>query len=60
MVLPQPPDKSNNIIIGTLKGNSIKGKRVELAELINVTQMDIIIFSETKLPPKKKQKDLNT
>ena len=55
-ILPPPPDKRNNIRIGTLNANSIKGKRAELAELINFTQMDVIIISETKLPSQEEAK----
>ena len=43
-----PP--GNNLRIATLNANSIKGKRAELAELVNSTKLDILIMSETNLP----------
>ena len=47
----------NNLRIGTLNANSIKGKRAELAEMTSSTQVDILIISETKLPSNSEQKD---
>ena len=39
----------NNLRIGTMNANSIKGKRAEIAELIDSTNIDILIISETNL-----------
>ena len=46
-----------NMRIGTLNANSTQGKRAELAELTNSTQVDILIISETKLPSNEELKD---
>ena len=44
------PEERNSLRIGTVNANSIKGKRAELAELVESTKVDILIISETKLP----------
>ena len=43
------PSRSDNIRIVRLNANSLKGKRAEIAELADTTQMDIMIISETNL-----------
>ena len=58
--LSSSPAKRNNLRIGTLNANSIKGKRAELAELIHSTQLDILIISETKLPSEAESKTLSS
>ena len=54
-VLKSPGDR-NNLRIGSLNANSNKGKRAELAELLNYTQCDIVVISETKLPSEAEKK----
>ena len=53
---PQTPEERNSLRIGTVNANSIKGKRAELAELVESTKVDILIITETKLPSEDQQK----
>ena len=54
-LLKSPGDR-NNLRIGVCNANSIKGKRAEIQELLNYTQCDIVLTSETKLPSASEKK----
>ena len=53
-LLKSPGDR-NNLRIGVCNAN-IKGKRAELQELLNYSQCDIVLTSETKLPSASEKK----
>ena len=40
---------SNNIRIAGLNANSVKGKKTEIAEFCNSTEMDVLVITETKV-----------
>ena len=54
-LLKSPGDR-NNLRVGVCNANSIKGKRAELQELLNYTQCDVVLVSETKLPSDSEKK----